>query len=87
LDFCPKSNLTQDGKIYVTPMDSPYYRGWHIEEQAAEHGFKVFGTQKLSYEELISVYPGYGHRQTGSDLSAFPQDRPTITYIFQGKEN
>ena len=58
-------------------------QGWHIEEQAAAHGFTTVETHELPYQEFTEAYSGYEHRETGSDKPAFESDTPTRTYVFQ----
>ena len=80
-----KGVLKEGGQVRVTLVDSPHYRGWHIDQKAELHGFEVVETHRVPYEDIQAAYPGYGHKQTGSDKTALEPDRPTITYVFQKK--
>ncbi len=78
-----KGVLKEAGKVYVTLKGTSHYKGWHIEEQAAAHGFSTVETHPIPYQEFTEAYSGYDHRQTGSDQPAFTPETPTTTYIFK----
>lgn len=77
--------LQESGKVYVTLKDTPYYKGWHIDKLAMQHGFTLVETCQQLYQEFKEAYPGYEHTKTNSDQPILQNDDPTITYVFQRK--
>ena len=74
------SQLVQGGKILITAVDSPYYRGtFQFDEAAASAGFHPPEVYKFDSSE----FPGYEHTMTHETGSALENHDQFSTWVFR----
>ncbi len=72
--------LSSDGKVIITAVDSPHYRGaFQFEKAAKAAGF--LPPKEYSFEP--SAFPGYTHTMTNEDDSALESHDHFTTWVFE----
>ena len=81
-DFLAASKpvLARSGKILVTMVDTPFYRGvFQVDDAASEAGFSPPEAKPFD----PGMFPGYTHTMTHEDGSALEKYDSFVTWIFR----
>jgi len=75
-----KSLLSENGKVIVSIVDSPFYKGvFKIEEVVQITGYR--NVKIYDFNPLL--FPNYNHKMTNSEESAISSDDNLITVVFE----
>ncbi|GEM_PF-990292 len=78
-----RDQISDNGTVIVTLKNSKFYRGFRVEEQAKQAGFRLINEQVI---DLAQKVPGFSHAQTKnlSRSARFPNGSVQYTFIRGG---